>query len=439
MKKKLLLFVAALLTMSSAWADDIVLSIDDVEVPQGGSVEVPINITNDIPLKSFQADITLDGINLSNGVIKITGLKKADRTSAIPYTDPKTNIEEEINFNLESSYPVKDGFDAFRFLGYNGKSVFMKGNEGAVAYITISAANEVAIGTTYTAHIVEANCSSTGASIELPDQTFTIKVVENRITLDENVGITDETPTGLQNVLVKRTISANNWNTICLPFNMSAGQIASAFGDATVQLADFTGCVATYDGDNCTAIKVNFTDATTITANKPCLIKVSEAVTEFKVDGVNIDVDEENASVDLDELKYKKDGKWVYEYNSMIGTYKPETVIGSSDPENPDNDIYQLFLSNNKFYYSKGTAKMKAFRAYFDFYDVLTDKSAGVSNAKISLFVDDTTGITDIISKTRVDSEAVYNINGQYVGKNIDMKTLPKGVYIINGQKKIIK
>ena len=35
MKKKLLLFVAALLTMSSAWADDIVLSIDDVEVPRG--------------------------------------------------------------------------------------------------------------------------------------------------------------------------------------------------------------------------------------------------------------------------------------------------------------------------------------------------------------------------------------------------------------------
>ena len=72
MKKKLLLFIAALLTMSSAWADDIVLSIDDVEVPKGGSVEVPINITNgDTGLKSFQADITLDGINLSNGAIKI--------------------------------------------------------------------------------------------------------------------------------------------------------------------------------------------------------------------------------------------------------------------------------------------------------------------------------------------------------------------------------
>ena len=429
MKKKLLLFIAALLTMSTAWADNIVLSIDDVEVPQGGSVEVPINITNDIPLKSFQAQITLEGINLNNGVIKITGLKLGERTSDIPYTIPDTEEEGTFNFELESSYPEVNGSKAFRFLGYNGKSEYMKETEGAVAYITISAGSDVEIGTTYTAHIVEANCSSTGASIELPDQTFTIKVGMPRITLDENVGITSETPTGLKNVLVKRTISANNWNTICLPFDMTAEQIASAFGDATVQLADFTGCKATYDGDNCTAIKVNFTDATTITANKPCLIKVSKAIKEFKVDGVTINANEASARIDMDETTVKVGNKTYYFYNSMIGTYKPETPIVTN----------QLFLSNNKFYYSTGTAKMKAFRAYFDFYDELTDKSAGVSNAKISFFVDETTGISDIKSKTKVDSDAVYNINGQYVGKNIDMNTLPKGVYIINGKKKIVK
>lgn len=430
MKKKLLLFVAALLTMSSAWADDIVLSIDDVEVPQGGSVEVPINITNDIPLKSFQAQITLEGINLNNGVIKITGLKLGERTSDIPYTIPDTEEEGTFNFELESSYPEVNGSKAFRFLGYNGKSEYMKETEGAVAYITISAGSDVEIGTTYTAHIVEANCSSTGASIELPDQTFTITVGKPRITLDENVGITSETPTGLKNVLVKRTISANNWNTICLPFDMTAEQIASAFGDATVQLADFTGCVATYDGDNCTAIKVNFTDATTITANKPCLIKVSKAIKEFKVDGVTINANEASARIDMDETTVKVGNKTYYFYNSMIGTYKPETPIVTN----------QLFLSNNKFYYSTGTAKMKAFRAYFDFQnDELTDKSAGVSNAKISMFFDETTGISDINTKTKVDSDAVYNINGQYVGKNVDMNTLPKGVYIINGKKKIVK
>lgn len=430
MKKKLLLFIAALLTMSTAWADNIVLSIDDVEVPQGGSVEVPINITNDIPLKSFQAQITLEGINLNNGVIKITGLKLGERTSDIPYTIPDTEEEGTFNFELESSYPEVNGSKAFRFLGYNGKSEYMKETEGAVAYITISAGSDVEIGTTYTAHIVEANCSSTGASIELPDQTFTIKVGMPRITLDENVGITSETPTGLKNVLVKRTISANNWNTICLPFDMTAEQIASAFGDATVQLADFTGCKATYDGDNCTAIKVNFTDATTITANKPCLIKVSKAIKEFKVDGVTINANEASARIDMDETTVKVGNKTYNFYNSMIGTYKPETPIVTN----------QLFLSNNKFYYSTGTAKMKAFRAYFDFQnDELTDKSAGVSNAKISMFFDETTGISDIKSKTKVDSDAVYNINGQYVGKNIDMNTLPKGVYIINGKKKIVK
>ena len=430
MKKKLLLFIAALLTMSTAWADNIVLSIDDVEVPQGGSVEVPINITNDIPLKSFQAQITLEGINLNNGVIKITGLKLGERTSDIPYTIPDTEEEGTFNFELESSYPEVNGSKAFRFLGYNGKSEYMKETEGAVAYITISAGSDVEIGTPYTAHIVEANCSSTGASIELPDKTFTITVVEPRITLDENVGITSETPTGLQNVLVKRTISANNWNTICLPFDMSEEQIASAFGDATVKLADFAGSDVTMEGEICKAIKVNFTDATTITHNKPCLIKVSEAVTEFKVDGVTINANEESARVDLDKKTIPVYGDIVINLsNSMIGTYKQETVIAED----------KLFLSNNKFYYSTGTAKMKAFRAYFDFYDKLTDKSAGVSNAKISMFFDETTGISDIKSKTKVDSDAVYNINGQYVGKNIDMNTLPKGVYIINGKKKIVK
>ena len=430
MKKKLLLFIAALLTMSTAWADNIVLSIDDVEVPQGGSVEVPINITNDIPLKSFQAQITLEGINLNNGVIKITGLKLGERTSDIPYTIPDTEEEGTFNFELESSYPEVNGSKAFRFLGYNGKSEYMKETEGAVAYITISAGSDVEIGTPYTAHIVEANCSSTGASIELPDKTFTITVVEPRITLDENVGITSETPTGLQNVLVKRTISANNWNTICLPFDMSEEQIASAFGDATVQLADFAGCDVTKEGEDCKAIKVNFTDATTITANKPCLIKVSEAVTEFKVDGVTINANEGSARVDLDKKTIPVYGDIVINLsNSMIGTYKQETVIAED----------KLFLSNNKFYYSTGTAKMKAFRAYFDFYDKLTDKSAGVSNAKISMFFDETTGISDIKSKTKVDSDAVYNINGQYVGKNIDLNKLPKGVYIINGKKKIVK
>jgi hypothetical protein len=352
-----------------------------------------------------------------------------ERTSDIPYTIPDTGEEGTFDFILESSYPEVNGSKAFRFLGYNGKSEYMKETEGAVAYITISAANEVAIGTTYIAHIVEANCSSTGASIELPDQTFTITVGKPRITLDENVGITSETPTGLKNVLVKRTISANNWNTICLPFDMSAEQIASAFGDATVQLADFTGCVATYDGDNCTAIKVNFTDANTITANQPCLIKVSKAVTEFKVDGVTINANEASARIDMDETTVTVKGKTYYFYNSMIGTYKPETPIVTN----------QLFLSNNKFYYSKGTAKMKAFRAYFDFKDELSDKSAGVSNAKISMFFDETTGISDINTKTKVDSDAVYNINGQYVGKNIDLNKLPKGVYIINGKKKIVK
>lgn len=42
------------------------------------------------------------------------------------------------------------------------------------------------------------------------------------------------------NVRVKRTIKANEWSTLVLPFAMTAEQVKSAFGN-DVQLADFTG------------------------------------------------------------------------------------------------------------------------------------------------------------------------------------------------------
>ena len=425
MKKKVLLFLAALLSIGSAWADDEI-TVPNVEIRLGqeGNMEIKLTKTTETYYRDFEFVLSLpEGITVE---------KTIPDGSTIP--QPAGTVGDAASHHtVASSFIQEEEPQVIKYVLSNTAGAQING--GVIITIPLKSASTLNVGNELDASInnVVLSWGAPGEehdAVRIESIPFKIKIIENRITLDENVGITDETPTGEQNVLVKRTISANNWNTICLPFDMSEVQIASAFGDATVQLADFAGCVATYDGDNCTAIKVNFTDATTITANKPCLIKVSEAVTEFKVDGVTINADEESAHVDKDKTKIGSR----YYYNKMIGTYTPETVIGSSE-----DDIYQLFLSNNKFYYSKGTAKMKAFRAYFEFLDELTDKSAGVSNAKISMFFDETTGISDINTKTKVDSDAVYNINGQYVGKNIDMNTLPKGVYIINGKKKIVK
>ena len=436
MKKKVLLFLAALLSIGSAWADDEI-TVPNVEIRLGqeGNMEIKLTKTTETYYRDFEFVLSLpEGITVE---------KTIPDGSTIP--QPAGTVGDAASYHtVASSFIREEEPQVIKYVLSNTAGAQING--GVIITIPLKSASTLNVGEELDASInnVVLSWGAPGEehdAVRIESIPFKIKIIENRITLDENVGITDQTPTGEQNVLVKRTISANNWNTICLPFDMSAEQIASAFGDATVQLADFDGCDVTYDeeGENCLAIKVNFKDATTITVNKPCLIKVSKAFTEFEVDGVNIDVEEKNAIIKKNEkrIKYPNQPAF-YVYNKMIGTYTPETVIGSSDPE--EGDTYQLFLSNNKFYYSKGTAKMKAFRAYFDFYDVLTDKSAGVSNAKISFFVDENTnGISDINTKTKVDSEAVYNINGQYVGKNVDLNTLPKGVYIINGQKKIIK
>ena len=110
------------------------------------------------------------------------------------------------------------------------------------------------------------------------DVTFKVKVVNvHNVVLDENSTTAPVAATGV-NVNVKRTINANEWSTICLPFAMSEAQVKAAFG-SDVELKDFNGYESENDADdNIVGIKVKFNDATTIEANHPYVIKVSVSV-----------------------------------------------------------------------------------------------------------------------------------------------------------------
>ena len=255
----------------------------------------------------------------------------------------------------------------------------------------------------------------------LDDVTFTVKVVERHtIVLDENATTAPAEAEDV-NVRVLRTITAGNWSSICLPFAMTAAQTKGAFGE-DVQIADFTGCEATYDEaeENIVALKVNFEDITAMEANHPYIIKVGSDVTEFTVEGVDITPSDE-LSVDRDEDRYKRNGKWYYDYNSFIGTYEAGTEI-------PDNS---LFLSGNKFWYSAGKTTTKGFRGYFAFYMVLSDVTA--AEARISLCIDggETTGVKPTVAGTQ-QTGRLYNLQGCPVTKPT------KGLYVKDGKKIII-
>ena len=187
---------------------------------------------------------------------------------------------------------------------------------------------------------------------------------------------------------------------------MTAEQVTAAFGN-DVLLADFTGYDVTKDGDDVTGITVNFANATSITKNHPYLIKVASTVSSFVTDGVSVVVGTPTYTPET--------GK------SFVGTYVAETTI-------PNNG---LFLYNNKFYYSTGKTKMKAFRAYFNFADVLANKSVASAPIHMSFDGEGTTGIEVI--RDLMEEGVYYDLNGRRV------ETPSKGIYILNGKKVVIK
>ena len=227
-------------------------------------------------------------------------------------------------------------------------------------------------------------------------------------------------------VIVKRTINAGEWGTICLPFAIPASSMSQAFG-TQVQLGNFTGCDVTYeaDGETVKQITVKFETATAIEANHPYIIKVEDDVTEITVDNVDIIAlgADEVASVDCDEQKVKVGSKWYYFYNSFIGNYENGFVVENQ----------KLFLSGGKFWYSTGKTPMMAFRAYFDFVDVLPEMDG--SGARIIMEFDDetTTGVSDVRGKMSDVRGDFYDLQGRRV-------TQPqRGLFIVNGEKVVIK
>lgn len=70
-------------------------------------------------------------------------------------------------------------------------------------------------------------------------------------------------------------------------------------------------------------------------------------------------------------------------------------------------------------------------------FDDNTSLTEDMSKVSISLSYENTTGITNITSMDNSGKSKVYNLNGQYMGK--DANALNKGVYIINGKKTVIK
>ena len=202
------------------------------------------------------------------------------------------------------------------------------------------------------------------------------------------------------NVTLTRTLTAGAWNTICLPFDVTAEQIANVLKSE--------GNVKEYGSEDASKQTIYFKDATTMVAGKPYLIKPTVAATELEFKGVTIkNVDE------LDRMVGDK-----YNMCGVFGKYPMKT------------DGTELFLTTQgKFAVPAPTTNvMRGFRAYF----LVPKNTAG---AALNLSFGEATGI-DGVAVDAVKSVKIYNVNGQYVGTNLE--ALPKGLYVVGG-KKVLK
>lgn len=393
---KRFLFMTLLQAMAVVTFADSRVTAEKLLIPEGKQAELTVNFNFDDghTICNYQMEIVLpDGVSIVGEDVAL-GPCHTGHTGSV-----KNNIVVVTSMNKVIS-----------------------GTSGLLLKVTVEAPS-LTLGTKLQGTLHNIKLGQTNeTSINLADVDFEIEIVEDVTILDETSTTVPETAMGV-NVRVLRTISADNWSSICLPFAMTEAQTKAAFGD-DVQIADFTGCEATYDeatGENIVALKVNFENVTAMEANHPYIIKVGSDVAEFSVEGVDITPSEE-LSVDRDEDKYKRNGKWYYDYNSFIGTYEAGTKI----PENA------LFLSGNKFWYSVGKTTSKAFRGYFAFYMVLSDVSTAEARISMWLGEGETTGVKSI-------DDLRFGVSGCYDLQGRSVEHPAKGIYVKDGRKVIIK
>lgn len=249
--------------------------------------------------------------------------------------------------------------------------------------------------------VTNSNMGVTFVSADLVPQLTITYYTGNYVTLkdDHTSSYTD-----MDDVTVKmvRPILANSWNTICLPFDMTAEQVQEIFGNDTK--------VATMTSATDEAINFTTSDSQAMTAGTPYMIypSITESLDSFTVSSVSIAAD-----VTAGETTGTS-------YN-FVGTLNKIT------PSTSSCIIFSTGKANTYYTLSDG-GYVKAFRGY------LSPNSASAKTATI-LFdgMNTATSIESVNTDVIEQTGKIYNLMGQEVDDNYH------GVVIQNGHKFIKK
>ena len=290
---------------------------------------------------------------------------------------------------------------------------------------------------------------------------------------------------------LNRKLNDNMWNSLILPVDLTWGQMKRTFGDA-VKVAKLEAL--TENSVQFVTVEPDSDEAVMVTAFEPYIVyppytQVKSAA--YTVDRFYTSEGEDNSewlgtnyekskdensrltktleadhyyitmvSLDRDKLKQNLNTKWesiitfpatggghgkMVCKGTMAKTYDNGKILSDRDDLNGDYFMYKGKLiqvpSGNMDDGKPYSYGLKAFRCWFELDNSSTAKS-------ISLLIDgvedSTTGIDDIHGSTDCTSykrgiDGVFNMNGQMVRRSCSLEGLPKGMYVVNGKKIIIR
>ena len=250
---------------------------------------------------------------------------------------------------------------------------------------------------------------------------------DNYLVLDEDETLDDERNLTKATMVFHRTFTTGKWNSLILPVDMTADQVKAAFG-ANAKIARFNRLQDKW-------IYFDMQAENNLLKNVPYIIKPTKKPTAvnrtYSVGGkktkhinglvytvTGIAYDDQTATLKHEDTEYT---------NGMThyGSYENPTCVPA--------DSYILHRSGDMVHTAVEHKNIKSYRTWLR----ETTPSGETLQMRVEQNDGPSTGIK-VIEETAKNANAVYNVNGMRMNSS-NTNNLPKGVYIINNKKVVIK
>lgn len=311
-----------------------------------------------------------------------------------------------------------------------GADVIGEGGKGYVSLVTTKPFNKLKIEQVKAVDVannlqiggiaITSDINEDGTSTDCPEEFL---VLDEDETLDDSRDLTKAT------MVFHRTFTTGKWNSLILPVDMNADQVKAAFGEKA-KVARFNRLE-----DKWIYFNMQTENNLHIEKNVPYIIKPTKQPTAV------------NRTYNVGGEKTKHINGMVYTVTG-IGYTNQTATLQHEDTENTNGmthygsykkptvvpaDSYILHNSGDMVHTAVEHPNIKSYRTWLR----ETTPSGETLQMRVEQNDGPSTGIK-VIEETAKNANAVYNVSGMRMNSS-NTNNLPKGVYIINNKKVVIK